>query len=426
MKHNKSEFEIDSKINEIVRVFDLLSLKEIPFIALRGYDFLWNSTAKSHNDIDLLIPKSALSKTKDLFIELGYFSVSSPGHIGYGKINDDKKIAFDFQIDFIRQRNIPYLDFKSALKDNSVVNGIPILSGEKLAFHLIVHSLLGRGYLLSDYKRKILEIYKAKTPDRLKPLLKNIFGEIISDRIIQKIKEKKFTDLENKKFRYLIYAILNNPRLLLKFSSYINFRLYKKIKPGKVISFIGLDGTGKTTAANMLVDKFKKCGLRAEYRYMGRKKNHFLPMHKVSKIAGVSEIQTKKQPTKLYLITRELIYFLDFSMRYYFTILPRILSGTSIVCDRYAYDFFLDKYFSSFSYLLLRFFYPRPHLLIFLDVDEDEIIRRKNENGRNTRHHYLNRLLVVKRLFNGKRIIAKGKKETLEYVCEHAFPLILK
>lgn len=413
-------------INQIINIFDQFAKRKIPFIALRGYEFLLNRKPPLPNDIDLLIPLSALNRVKEIFIKCGYFSTKSPGHIGFGKIIGDHKVAFDFQIDFIREKNIPYLNFQSARKDVSFANGIPILCGEKLAFHLIIHSLLGRSFFLNDYKQKILEIYKTKEPDLLNSLLQEIFTKKISGTVIRKIKEKKFSDLENKKFRFLIFVFIKNPRLLLKFISYIRYRMIKKFRFGKVISFIGLDGSGKTTIANMLVDELKKNGFKAKYKYMGRKKNHFLPMHKVSKIVGVSKIQKKKEPSKLYLTTRELIYSLDLLMRYCFTILPRILTGTNIVCDRYAYDLFLDKYFGFCSYILLRFFYPRPSMLFFLDVDEEEIINRKNEYSRKTRQHFLHRLMEVEKLFGGRRIISKKKQETLACVYKLTLSSILK
>ena len=426
MNQNKIRHEIDKTINEILKVLNFLARKKIPFVVLRGYDFLWSCKAKLYNDIDLLIPKHALSRTNEIFREFEYFSINSPGHIGYGKILGGTIIAFDFQIDYIRQRNIPYLDYKSALEDVSIVNGIPILTGEKLAYHLIVHSLLGRGYFIDEYKNKIIEIYANRTPQQLKCLLKKFFGEKITEKIIKKIEEKNISDLENKKILYFINTILTNYPFLFKFIPYIQFRLYNKLKFGKVVSFIGLDGSGKTTIANMLVKRLNNTGIKAEYKYMGRKKAHFLPMHKISGFAGVSKIQKKKRPSRIYLITREFIYFLDLSMRYWLTILPRTIKGTSIVCDRYAYDFFLDKYFSSFSNFLLRFLYPRPHILIFLDTNENQIIQRKNEYSRKTRQYYLERLLEVKKLFNAKRIVSKGKKETLESVYEQILPVVLK
>jgi thymidylate kinase len=426
MNFNKNYIKFDKTRNEIIRVLDILSQRKIPFIVLRGYEFLWSKTHKLYNDIDLLIPKSAISKTNEIFRELNYFSINSPGHIGYGKIKGDYKIAFDFQIEYIRQRNMPYLRYNYAAEDVSIVDGIPILTGEKLAFHLIVHSLLGRGYFLTEYKNKIYEIYESQDPNQLKSLLVKIFGHEITKRILQKIEEKKIDDLENKRLQYFIYTISNNLPLIFKFASYLRFRLFNKLKTGRVISFIGLDGSGKTTVANMLVKKLKNNGFKAEYKYMGRKKAHFFPMHKVSTIVGVSKIHKKKRPSKLYLITRELIYFLDLSMRYYLTIFPRIISGTSIVCDRYAYDFFLDKYFSPFSSFLYRFLYPRPNILIFLDVSEEEIIKRKNEYSSKIRNHYLSRLLEVKKIFHAKRVVAKGKNETLQNVYEQTLPLVLK
>jgi len=418
------------KQEETKRIFRLLKKESIPFIILRGHDFLWDRGASEPVDLDILIPEGFVDPIKRFFRGEGYYSVYSSGlldHMMFRCTKPSADITFDVEHGWVRERNIAHLSYKTASKYVTIVAGeFPALDGAGLAFHLIARALVGKGTFRQRHKTKILEILRSPHKEGLGKLLAKCFGARRCGLILDKILKDQFSDLEGRKWEYLFRFIVHNPSALYPLLKYDLLRLRRIFPRGMVLSFIGLDGTGKTTLAKALVELLKERGLESEYIYMGRLRGHALPMHSVSKKIGVSKIEKTKKPSKAYFLAREFAYYCDLLTRYFLLILPRVLAGTVMVCDRYAYDFFLDTHFSAFSRFLFRFLYPRPALLVFLDLPEEEIIRRKNEYDRGTRHFYYSRWREVRNIF-GARVVVSDNVErntdaVYEWVIQHLLP----
>jgi thymidylate kinase len=369
-------------------------------------------------DIDILSEKSSERRLRDFFAGQGYYPVSLPGHHVFRKtLGDDVEITFDVEYGALREKNIPYLSYLSAAKyAEPITDNISSLAGAGLGFHLIVRTLLSKGKFKEDYKEKLKAIFENNVNGEIQNLLEKCFGKRETSRIVRAIAEADFISLEGRKWSYLARFLIHNPSSIPKAGRYFVSRVRYQLPKGMVISFIGLDGTGKTTLANALVSLLRERGFQGQYIYMGRLRAHALPMQSVSKKIGVSKIEKKRKPPRIYLIARELAYYFDFLTRYLFIVLPRVLTGTVMVCDRYAYDFFLDKYFSPLSKCLFTFMYPRPGILVMLDVPEDEIIKRKNEYDRETRKFLLDRWCEVERTFGAKRIVSDNVEKKSELI----------
>lgn len=124
----------------------------------------------------------------------------------------------------------------------------------------------------------------------------------------------------------------------------------------------------------------------------------------------------KRRPSRLYLTIRSLAYYLDYLARYVTRILPLKIKGVVVLCDRYAYDMYLDGNTVPFSKILLEKLYPNPDLLIWLHADEDEIMRRKDEYDRETRRSYLNRLTEVAQIYEARQVHSEGVARTCEQI----------
>jgi len=146
-----------------------------------------------------------------------------------------------------------------------------------------------------------------------------------------------------------------------------------------IVAIIGLDGSGKTTQAMMLVDRLKREGYNAIYvkpnyfllNYLfGLKirKNPFISPRKnrVAKVNYSDAIYSKLQNS------------LIAPLGYLYALLNRIsmafFNKKIIVCDRYFYQFFYDLFGNS-SNKLIKFF-PNPDIAFFLNTSLDVLYSR--------------------------------------------------
>lgn len=133
----------------------------------------------------------------------------------------------------------------------------------------------------------------------------------------------------------------------------------------------GVDGSGKTTQAEMLVDRLKENGYETLYvrpiyvlldliRVREKDKNSVSPRK-----ARVPEISNKK----LSIMRRALMGLVGYpyALATYLFMKLYLSRNKAVVCDRYFYQFFFDL-FGSWSEKIVRFF-PKANLTFFLDGD---------------------------------------------------------
>ena len=132
----------------------------------------------------------------------------------------------------------------------------------------------------------------------------------------------------------------------------------------------GVDGSGKTTQAKMLVDRLKRGGYETAYvrpiyillnliRLREEDKNSVSPRR-----ARVSKISDKK----LSIMRRALMGLLGYPYALVTYIFMKFMSRNKIiVCDRYFYQFFFDL-FGKFNEKVVRIF-PKPDITFFLNGD---------------------------------------------------------
>lgn len=138
----------------------------------------------------------------------------------------------------------------------------------------------------------------------------------------------------------------------------------------------GVDGCGKTTQAQMLVDRLKRNRYKAIYirpvyllldSIRLRTPEKFLVS---PRRARVSEVTNRNKTKKLAIIRRALMGLLGYPYALAIYIFMKLKSRNFIiVCDRYFYQFFFDLY-GDFSDKVVKIF-PRPDLTFFLDADLD-------------------------------------------------------
>jgi len=167
-----------------------------------------------------------------------------------------------------------------------------------------------------------------------------------------------------------------------------------------MIYLMGTDGSGKTTLANSFVELYKSNGKEIKYLYIRHKPILLYPFKLLSRLLlyrrnsqfknyeKYSEIKSsfsKNHPllAKLY----AMIWILDYILYYWIQVRFYYLFSKQIILDRYAADIVVnisvaigiedDQMHKLLN--ILHYFFPKPDISFFIEVDEDEAFRRKND-----------------------------------------------
>jgi len=163
----------------------------------------------------------------------------------------------------------------------------------------------------------------------------------------------------------------------------------------QVICFIGPDGTGKTTQAELLKDELVNRGYLCEYRWL--RFHHFfsLPLLALARILNFSELKSLDDGTiigyhffyksKMISFFYQWLLLLDTTIYYFFYLnLPLKLTKKIFICDRCIYDTLIDleisthkKIFDSFiGYLFLKLL-PENLIVILFNSNISELKQRR-------------------------------------------------
>lgn len=220
--------------------------------------------------------------------------------------------------------------------------------------------------------------------------LHNCFGNYVYN-ISELINNSKYNEL-NKKQRVI------RSKLILKHPFKYTYSSIKKIlekvsnifnPKGKMVAFIGPDGSGKTTFINLAQEHFEKL-------YNGVKKYHIkfniLPELKtgrgISSMKGVVN-KTSESSTKINrsFISKLASWFvvLYYTLEFFIGRIPLRkykIKNYIILYDRYYYDFFVQPTSRNLIYKfrkILLLFVKKPDIIIHLDADADSVYSRKQE-----------------------------------------------
>ena len=174
---------------------------------------------------------------------------------------------------------------------------------------------------------------------------------------------------------------------------------------GKFIVFEGLDGCGKTTQAGLLSGYFDRCGIDHISTYEPSAHNPIGNLIRQYLHGGGNKMENE---------TLGLLFAADRIQHTLEIIIPALLKGKYVICDRYYYSNFAYQSYECKIYNKYVMEKIRPDLVIFIDVSPEECLNRiktrkkskspyesKNELVR-VRQNYLE---IINKLKNTENII---------------------
>jgi thymidylate kinase len=206
---------------------------------------------------------------------------------------------------------------------------------------------------------------------------------------------------------------------------------------GTLITFTGIDGSGKSTLTKMLVERLKNEGIYAEYLWWFSAENSIFrrAIRFISRSRKTEHCEAKKgklskssQVQKLY----QFLVLLDYQRQTIFRVWIPLISGKNIICDRYVYDI-VTSFAMEFNYSepgakklmakLLRLS-PKPDAAFFVDVPVEVAIKRKSDIPSIEHHEELRK--IYRNLIENEMIVLNGTADLEELnnviwkqVCNH-------
>ena len=170
------------KVNKILRLF---VERGIDFCVLRNYKNMDNE-----KDIDILIDFKDKRKIKNILRNLGFRKGADFGfYLSYKKL--DENMWFDIRIGCLVYQGFCFEKAKEILLKKLKYEDFFILSKEDEYIHLILHSILDKGYFKENYIKRIEELEKVIDKAKAKAKL-SMRLEDVGERVFLLIKNKDY------------------------------------------------------------------------------------------------------------------------------------------------------------------------------------------------------------------------------------------
>lgn len=163
------------------------------------------------------------------------------------------------------------------------------------------------------------------------------------------------------------------------------------------ICITGIDGVGKTTHVNLILEHLRKKGIKCQYKWLRFHHLFSLPLLAFCRVAGYTRVSTlggsqkcsyhEFYKSRLISTIYPWILFLDTLLFTIIKVYIPMFFGTSIVCDRFVYDTLIDVavatkvheiYRKPVGKLFLKLIPKNAHF-VMLDLDKSTIFLRRPE-----------------------------------------------
>src|SRR3990167_1052118 len=297
-----------------------------------------------------------------------------------------KFLQLDAATDY-RRNGLTYFSAEKLNSERQKWRGFWVASPEtELAYLLVKKTLKGD---TPEHQKKRLGYLTGKLGGKSSTdISTELFGKKLGPRVISWISDDAWNVLESNvpilKRALILETVRKDPLNPVKYwikevKRVIGRWLYPT---GLFIVVLGPDGAGKST----LIEKLEQ-ELSGAFR--GTAKFHLRPGIFGKKDEGNPVTDPHGKPPRSYLmsILKIAYYLADYILGYLIKLYPKFVRSTMVVFDRYYDDILVDparyRYGGPSTLVeLMRYFIPKPDLILALDVSEEEILHRKQEVGR--------------------------------------------
>lgn len=384
-------------------------------------------------DIDVIVRGEQDGKIKKLLKNLGYFNTVWGDDRVYACSKNGKTIQIDITPEEDKQALFDEGKTKILINKNTI-NGIYVPSPNDELIMLILKSILGCrpirlsdivhiSYLLEecdvDYIRNNIEkslfVPFLQYVYMVNMLCESLYNRsvesplvVVADKLHNNSKILKLlSKIETKKLRLPFYStVFAKSCLMYKLLYDVRKFRYREIIPDIVtyfvpitarikllksalsrkriiVCFAGMDGTGKTSHATKIVERFKDMGVPCQYVWYGWTVRVSYPL--MALIYLITGGYRRKDYHKNKVLRRiwNYVIIIDFLYLYLAKIKIPHLIGKNVVCDRYVYawmaDLMYDGLYSENATKILLKLIAKPDLVFMLDVPEDVSDLRKDD-----------------------------------------------
>jgi thymidylate kinase len=372
-------------------VFRAWQQAQINFLILRNYEELPQFTT---NDIDVLVEPAHRRRAEAVMLEAAresgfrlhnraefatlafFFSDASNHQVHFDLFTDLKWRGFDFLCaeEFLKRK---------VQKD---LFAIPHPAHEA-ATNLLAY-MIYTGKVKEKYRQSITEGFRAE-PTTAEALLALSYGQRLAEWIVQRGIQQEWEALEEgtgELRRALIFRqVFGSPlRTLSSFASFVT-RLGRRLfdPPGLTVVLCGADGSGKSTAAERLIENLSTTFSPAKGRHF-HWKPALLSAGRSARKGPATDPHGKPPRNGLLLLVYFGFHWFEFVVGSRLCFLPITFKGGLVLIDRYYYDFFIDqkRYRLKVPLGLVRFgylFVKKPDLVLLLDAPPEVLQGRKQE-----------------------------------------------
>ncbi len=412
----------------INKFINYLKQNRIDFLIINGYEDI-EENVERNNDNDLLFRKKTFKNIDNILRDFckknKCFIVQKMHHDIYAK---------NFFLYFLDTKEFLNLDLYGELsregfviyEEDEVFNTIrdfkklPILSVEKDFFTYFIKKNNKKDLEPKSFNflKKLFLSNRTSCKEAIKKYIKSYSEVIVSSFETDNIELL----LNNRK--QILDEFLSNKQISLKREVLDGLRVLKRVffPTGLVVSFLGPDGSGKSTIINTINSS----------NLPFRRSDYFHLKPKTSKTNNSNicvDDPHKDESYSFFKSYLKLFYFIfQYNYGWFKNILKLKMKSSLIIFDRYYDDLLVDskryRYGGSLSFArFIRNFIPKPDLCFILTSDADVIYKRKQE----VPFEELKRQIKeYKKLADGKRYFNIDVNRTPEEISNEIIELIAR
>lgn len=389
----------------LASLFSKLTCDDIPYVVLRNYEGLPSSVGR---DVDILLNETDLPRYRALLRitakASGWRIVRVESRYGFWKCylyNPESPERRFLQIDaFCPQhyRSIPWFPTGDVLEARQKREVFFTPAAGHQAMDLLLKELLASGRVKRAYVSRIVTLIDSD-PDRFMLAVSRTFGQQVASELLHMCRREDWSALDQQANRLrlalTVHAWQTQPwAQCMRSLRYLWGHAVKYVQPsGFFICLIGPDGSGKTSVAQ---------GLHHTLGYTRFQKVHYrhgrfgiLPELKVIKQVAVRllgrdrrvdiEEQEHDVIDRPHNPVRAIGYLLYYTLDYilgHLVVLHTRAKGELLICDRYFYDYMIQRTFRSLPSWLAMFLeklIPKPDMVVFLTSSPEVVYSRKQE-----------------------------------------------